>query len=83
MTIKMIQVFAYLRPGGGYVIEEGNFAGALYSDGIKPITLEEYKAAIEPAALDIKEKAALKIAAKAALLAKLGLTADELKTLLN
>ena len=77
------QVLRHLIPTGGWTISENDFDSIVYDDGVKPITKKQFDDAfkIVDKINDDKEKA--NAIAKAAILARIGLTADELKTILG
>ena len=76
---EIAEIFSYLRPNGGWVLSGNDIENAIYDDGVAPITKAEFDSGI----LSFKKEQANKITAKADLLAKLGITADEAKLLLG
>jgi hypothetical protein len=78
-----IEIIRHLRPNGGYVVYNDELETMIYDDGVEPITKKEFDAAakIVDAKLAAEEQA--KSDAKAALLNRLGITADEAALLLS
>ena len=76
-------VLGYLRPNGGWVIWGQDFDTIRYDEGVKPITKKELDEGF--AKYDAwKSKAdADQETARQAILDRIGLTADELKTILG
>ena len=78
----IIAAIASLRPTGwslvGYNLED-----IVYDEGIKPITKTELNAEMKVIESKLKAKAEAKETAKAAILDRIGLTVDELKTILG
>ena len=72
-----------LRPNGGWVIYGDDFDSIIYDQGVKPVTKAEFEAGFTQFDAWIASQEATKAAEKSALLAKLGLTADELAALLS
>ena len=80
---KIEDVLAYLRPNGGWVIWGQDFDTIRYDEGVKPITKKELDDGFAKyEAWKIKDDAD-KTAARQAILDRIGLTADELKTILG
>ena len=76
------QVLDMLIPTGGWVIRNNEWAGVEFIEA-QPITKEQFEAGFaQYDALEAKQNAE-KLAAREALLAKLGITADEAKLLLS
>lgn len=73
----------YLIPSGGWVIVGEDFDSIRYDDGVTPVTKTQFDRAFSQveAATVAKEKA--DAAAKAALLARLGITEEEARLLLS
>ena len=80
---KHWQVLGYLRPNGGYVQVGETYEGITFEPQCEPFTKEEYQAGFEQYDAWKAEQDAKAAADKAALLAKLGINADEAKLLLS
>jgi len=74
-------VIKYLRPNGGWVITDNDFTTIVYDDGVKPITKQEHDDALKIVDKVKADKETAQATAKAALLAKLGITAKEAELL--
>lgn len=81
--INIAEVLTSIRPNGGWAIVDQDFNSLTYDETCTPITKKEFDDAIKnyPAAKSAKD--AEKAAEKAALLAKLGITSDEVALLLS
>jgi hypothetical protein len=79
---KHWQVLGYLRPNGGYVQVGETYEGITFEPQCEPFTKEEYEAAFAQYDAMKAEQDAKAATDKAALLTKLGITADEAKLLL-
>jgi hypothetical protein len=77
------EVIKYLRPNGGYVVYDGDLTTMIYDEGVTPITQKEFDAAKDLVDAQILADKASKDATKAALLERLGITADEAALLLG
>ena len=76
-------ILQYLLPDGGWAISGMDFDSIIYDDGIVPITKEQFEQAI-PVVQEIeKNKQIETAAARAALLKRLGITAEEARLLLS
>ena len=77
------EVLGMLIPTGGWVISGDDFASIIYDEGVTPITKKQFTDGF--AAFDAwkAEQEATAAANKAALLQRLGITADEAKLLLS
>ena len=80
---KGADVLLMLMPNGGYTSMGDEYEGITFLDPKNIITKEEYEAGFESVDAWLAEKEAAKIAAREAILAKLGLTAEEVSTLLG
>jgi hypothetical protein len=76
-------VMAYLIPTGGWTITGDDFDSITYDEGVEPITAKQFKegfgkadAARKKAEQDLKSN-------RQAILNRLGITAEELKTILE
>jgi hypothetical protein len=79
------QVLSFLIPNGGWVISGDDYEGIEFIEA-KPITKKEFEdgfEAYEAAKAEEATNAALKAEAKAGLLARLGITAEEAEFLLS
>ena len=77
------EVLSMLIPTGGWVISGEDFDSIIYNEGVKPITKKQFDdgfAAYD--AFKVKQDAD-KAAVKAAVLQRLGITADEAALLLQ
>jgi hypothetical protein len=79
---KAGEVLHMLIPNGGWVINGDDFAGITFLE-CEPITKAEFEAGFAKVDAWKAEQDAKATADKAALLAKLGITADEAKLLLS
>ena len=79
---KGYEVLEMLLPEGGWVISGDDFAGIQFIES-KPITKTEFEAGFAKVDAFKTTESAKKAAEKAALLTKLGITADEAKLLLS
>lgn len=77
------EIARYLRPQGGYVIYGDDISATLYDEGVTPITQKEFNEAKNTVQAKIEAEIELKALAKAALLERLGITADEAALLLG
>ena len=79
---KARDVLSYLLPNGGWTIQGEDFASIVYDDGVTPVS----KSAFDSAFAEVDNLTAQKLAEaqanKAALLERLGITADEAALLL-
>jgi hypothetical protein len=87
---KVDYVLAKLRPQGGYAIWDNDFDTIRWDEGVIPLTRQEFDDGLlqvekwqEEEAEQIKAEAEAKSAAKAALLAQLGITEEQAKLLLS
>jgi hypothetical protein len=78
-----IEVLAYLRPNGGYVVNGERYEDIVFEKDCAPFTKEEF----ETAFIDLENKRTKdkndKDSAKAILLKRLGITESEAKLLLS
>jgi len=79
---KTSDVLTMLIPGGGWVLVGDSWEGVQFVEAT-PITKEEFDKAVAQYDAWKAEQEAKAAADKAALLAKLGITADEAKLLLS
>jgi hypothetical protein len=79
---KAAEVLEMLIPTGGWVISGDNFDSIIYSDGVKPITKKQFEDGFADVDAWKAQEEATQASAKAALLNRLGITADEAKLLL-
>ena len=80
---KAREVLDYLLPDGGWTIQGEDFTAITYDDGITPVTKAAFDGAFSIVDDLNAEKAATAAANKAALLERLGITADEAALLLG
>jgi len=76
------EVLTMLIPTGGWVITGDEFESIRYDDGVKPLTKKQFENGFAQYDAWKAEQDAAQAAAKAALLERLGITADEAKLLL-
>ena len=76
-------VLNMLIPNGGWVIYGQDFDSIIYDEGVTPITKEQFEAGFAQYDAWKAEQDTKAAADKAALLAKLGINADEAKLLLS
>jgi hypothetical protein len=78
-----IEVLAYLRPNGGYIVNGEKYENIVFEKDCVPFTEDEFEAAF----IDLKNKRLKdkndKDVAKKALLERLGITAEEAALLLG
>ena len=79
---KHFEVLAFLRPEGNYVQLGEDYEGITFLDGCEPFTKKEYLDAFAQFDSWKAEQNSKAASEKAALLARLGITADEAKLLL-
>ena len=79
--VLVADVLAYYRPNG-WAVRNNDFNQVTWTDA-EPITQAEYEAGIELVKAQWAQDEAKAATDKAALLAKLGITADEAKLLLS
>lgn len=77
------EIMNYLLPEGGWVITEKDFDSIVYDQGVVPVTKAAFDKAVAEIDSIIANRKAAKETEKAALLAKLGITADEAALLLS
>ena len=82
MTLKADQVLEFILPQGGWATYGDKYEDIVFVS-CEPLTKQEFDIAAKDAEKDMKIKAKAKADAKAAILDRLGLTADELKTILG
>lgn len=78
---KGVDVITYLRPEGGWVISGDDFEGIQFIE-CEPFTKKEFQDAFGKYDALIAKQEEQKEAAKNEILAKIGLTAEEVSTLL-
>jgi len=76
-------VLSYLRPNGGWVIWGQDFETIRYDEDVEPITRQELEIGFAQYDAWKLEQEAAKAAQKQALLAQLGITAEQAKLLLS
>jgi hypothetical protein len=76
-------VLSMLIPNGGWVIIGDNFDSIIYDDGVTPITKQQFEDGFPAYDAWKAQQEAEKAATKAALLERLGITADEAALLLG
>lgn len=77
--MNAIEILEFLRPNEGWTIYQNDLSKVVYDENVAPITETEIATAV--AALETKKQQ--EIAAKNAVIEKLGITADEAKLLLS
>ena len=82
MTLKANEVLEYIRPEGGWATYGEKYEDIVFVS-CEPLTKQEFDAVAKDAEKDLKAKAKAKADAKATILDRLGLTVDELKTILG
>ena len=80
---KGYEVLTMLRPNGGWVIVEDDFDSIRYDEGVEPLTKSQYQTGFAKYDAWKAEQDAAAANQKAALLDRLGITADEAKLLLS
>jgi hypothetical protein len=82
LTLKANEVLEYIRPEGGWATYGEKYEDIVFVS-CEPLTKQEFDAVAKDAEKDLKAKAKAKADAKATILDRLGLTVDELKTILG
>lgn len=77
------EVMEMLIPTGGWIIYGDDFDSIVYDEGVAPITKKQFDDGFAQVDAFKAEQEAQAATDKAALLAKLGITADEAKLLLS
>ena len=77
------EVLEMLIPTGGWVIYGDDFDSIIYDEGVKPILKKEFTDGFAKVDVFKAEQDTAKATAKAALLSKLGITAEEARLLLS
>jgi len=77
------EVLAMLIPTGGWVINADDFDSIRYDEGIKPISKKQFEAAFDEVQNWKITQDAIQAQAKAELLNRLGITAEEAQLLLS
>jgi hypothetical protein len=77
------EVLSMLIPNGGWVITANDFDSIRYDEGVQPITQKEFDEGFAKFDAWQKKQDQAKVVAKAALLERLGITADEAALLLQ
>jgi hypothetical protein len=80
---KGYEVLRMLIPTGGWAIQGNDFDSIVYDEGVKPLTKAQFDAGLADYDVWKAEQDSKAEADKAALLAKLGITADEARLLLS
>jgi hypothetical protein len=80
---KAAKVLEMLIPTGGWAIQGDDFDSIHYDEGVTPLTKKQFDDGFNVVDAWIAEQEAVKAAEKAALLARLGITADEAMMLLS
>ena len=80
---KVSEVIQTLRPNAGFVVYDNDLSTVIYDEGVKPVSKKEYDEGLANFDSVQAEKESIKIAAKTALLNKLGITAEEAALLLS
>jgi hypothetical protein len=76
------EVLRFLIPTGGYYISNNDFDTIIYDEGVKPVTRAQFEAGFAQYDAWKAEQDIVKAQAKAELLERLGITADEARLLL-
>jgi hypothetical protein len=82
LTLKANEVLEYIRPEGGWATYGEKYEDIVFVS-CEPLTKQEFDTVAKDAEKDLKAKAKAKADAKATILDRLGLTVDELKTILG
>jgi hypothetical protein len=80
---KGYEVLEMLRPDGGWTIRGDDFDSIIYYDGAKPITKKQFDDGFAQYDVWKKQQDAAKETQRQAILDRIGLTSDELKTILG
>ena len=76
-------VLLMLRPEGGWVIYGDDFDSIIYDEGVTPVTKKQFTDGFSAYDKIKEQQDAAQASTKAALLERLGITADEAKLLLS
>lgn len=79
---KGIDVLQMLRPNGGWVIYGDDFDSIIYDENVQPLSKKDFAEGFIQFDKMKAEKDAIQASNKAALLERLGITAEEAKLLL-
>jgi hypothetical protein len=77
------EVMTHFFPNGGFYIQGNDFSTVFYDEGVTPITKKQFDDTFKIIDDINAQKQADKAAMKSAILARLGLTAEEAATLLS
>lgn len=80
---KGAKVLEMLFPQGGWSIQGEDFDSIIYDENITPLTKKQFDDGLKAVDAWIEQQKSAKAAEKAALLARLGITADEAMMLLS
>jgi hypothetical protein len=80
--IDVTNILGMLRPNGGFVVVGNSFDGAQFFE-CEPVTKKEFDDAAKKYDAWKSKKAADELAKRQAILDRIGLTADELQTILG
>jgi hypothetical protein len=80
---KAYEVLSMLIPTGGYVIYGEDFDSIIYDEGVKPLTKKQFDDGFKAYDAFKAKQDADKAASKAAILDRLGITAEEAALLLG
>ena len=83
MAITGGDEMTHLLPNGGWSIHGEDFNSVIFDDGVETITEAQFKAGFKTYEAWKQNQDATKASAKAALLERLGITADEAALLLS
>ena len=83
MMTKSAQVLTMLIPSGGWAIQGDDFNSIHYDEGVTPLTKKQFDDGFKAVDAWIADQESAKAAEKAALLNRLGITADEALMLLS
>ena len=80
---KGAEVLKMLIPTGGWAIQGDDFDSIHYDEGVMPLTKKQFDDGLKVVDEWIAQQESAKVAEKAALLARLGITSDEAAMLLS
>ena len=80
---SFIDTLLHLLPEGGWSVQDNDFNRIVYDEGVTPISKEVFDETMENIEAIKTSEIANKAAAKAALLAQLGITEEQARLLLS
>jgi hypothetical protein len=81
--LKAVKALEILRPNGGWTIYGDDFDSIIYDEGVTPVSKKEFTDTLKIAEQTYLAEIEAKATARAAILDRLGLTAEEAALLLS